>query len=91
MGLPANRFIFTLGNHDVDREAETKRANTNLTKKLRDAAEVDRFITQKDVKTKIPRIAEYNIFRNDYWDRNKSDADVDITPLQMGIKLPPQI
>ena len=87
LGLPANRFIFTLGNHDVDREAETKRANTNLTKKLRDAAEVDRFINQKDVETKIPRIAEYNKFRNDYWDRNKSDADVDVTPLQMGIKL----
>lgn len=87
LGLPANRFIFTLGNHDVDREAETKRANTNLTKKLRDAAEVDRFINQKDVETKIPRIAEYNKFRNDYWDRNKSDADIDITPLQMGIKL----
>lgn len=87
LGLPANRFIFTLGNHDVDREAETKRANTNLTKKLRDAAEVDRFINQKNVETKIPRIAEYNKFRNDYWDRNKSDADVDVTPLQMGIKL----
>lgn len=87
LGLPANRFIFTLGNHDVDREAETKRANTNLTKKLKDAAEVDRFINQKDVETKIPRIAEYNKFRNDYWDRNKSDADVDVTPFQMGIKL----
>jgi hypothetical protein len=58
-----------------------------LTKKLRDAAEVDRFINQKDVEIKIPRIAEYNKFRNDYWNRNKNDADVDVTPLQMGIKL----
>ena len=87
LGLPANRFIFTLGNHDVDREAENKRANTTLTKKLRDAAEVDRFINQKDVEAKIPRIAEYNKFRNDYWNRNKGNADLDVTPLQLGIKL----
>ena len=85
--LPANRFIFTLGNHDVNQEVDTKRANTTLTKKLRDAAEVDRFINQKDLETKIPRIAEYNKFRNDYWNRNKGDADVDATPLQIGIKL----
>ena len=87
LGLPANRFIFTLDNHDVDQKADKKRANTTLKNKLKDAAEVDRFINQKDVEAKIPRIAEYNKFRNDYWDRNKSDADVDITPLQMGIKL----
>lgn len=85
--LAKNRFIFTLGNHDVDQKAEAKRANTALTKKLRDAAEVDRFINQKDVEAKIPRIAEYNKFRNDYWGRNKGDADLDITPLQLGIKL----
>lgn len=87
LGLPANRFIFAPGNHDVDQEAECKRANTTLTKKLRDAAEVDRFINQKDVEAKIPRIAEYNKFRNDYWDRNKGNADLDVTPLQLGIKL----
>ena len=87
LGLPANRFIFTLGNHDVDQKAEAKRSNTNLTKKLRDAAEVDRFINQKDLENKIPRIADYNKYRNDYWGRNKGNADVDITPLQMGIKL----
>ena len=85
--LPANRFIFTLGNHDVDQKADTKRANTFLTKKLRDSAEVDRFINQKDVKIKIPRIVEYNKFRDDYWERNKGDADLDVTPLQLGIKL----
>ena len=86
LGLPANRFIFTLGNHDVNQKADKKRANTNLTKKLRDAAEVDRFINQKDVETKIPRIAEFNKFRDDYWTRNKGDAEVDVTPLQIGIK-----
>ena len=87
LDIPANRFIFTLGNHDVDQKAEAKRSNTNLTKKLRDAAEVDRFINQKDLENKIPRIADYNKYRNDYWARNKGNADVDITPLQMGIKL----
>lgn len=87
LGLAKNRFIFTLGNHDVDQKADAKRANTALTKKLRDAADVDRFINQKDVEAKIPRIAEYNKFRNDYWGRNKGNADLDITPLQLGIKI----
>lgn len=87
LGLPANRFIFTLGNHDVDQKADTRKANSTLTKKLRDAVEVDRFINQKDVKAKIPRIAEFNKFRDDYWTRNKGDADLDFTPLQIGIKV----
>ena len=50
LGLAKNRFIFTLGNHDVDQKAETKRANTALTKKLSNGAEVDRFINQKNIR-----------------------------------------
>lgn len=87
LGLAKNRFVFTPGNHDVDQKADTKRANTSLTKKLRNGAEVDRFINQKGVESKIPRIAEYNKFRNDYWSRNKGDAELDYSPLQMAIKL----
>ena len=87
LGLPTNRFIFTLGNHDVDQKADDKRSNTILTKKLRDIAEVDRFINQTDLEDKIPRITEYNKYRNDYWSRNKGDAEIDTTPLQIGIKL----
>ena len=87
LGLAKNRFVFTLGNHDVDQKADTQRKNTALKKKLGNEAEVDRFINQKDVEAKIPRIAEYNKFRNDYWNSNKGEAEVDATPLQIGIKL----
>ena len=87
IGLEKNRFVFTLGNHDIDQKADVKRVNTTLTKKLKDAAEVDRFINQKGVDAKIPRIAEYNKFRNDYWSRNKGDAELDFSTLQLAIKL----
>lgn len=86
LGIGKNRFIFTLGNHDVDQKAETKRVNSGLTKKLKDAAEVDRFINQKNIELQLPRIAEYNKFRDDYWNRNKDDAELDFSTLQFGIK-----
>ena len=53
LGLEKNKFVFTPGNHDVDQKADVKRVNTNLTKKLKDAAEIDRFINQKGVETKL--------------------------------------
>lgn len=87
LGLPKNRFVFTLGNHDVDQKADSKRVNTTLTKKLRNEAEVDRFINQKDVISKVPRVLEYNKFRDYYWNTNKDDAEIDLTPFQMGLKL----
>lgn len=88
--LPKNRFIFTLGNHDVDQKAEIKSVNTKLTKKLNNGAEVNRFINvinNTNVVSKVPRIKEFNRFRDKYWNTNKGSAEIDITPFQMGVKL----
>lgn len=60
LGLAKNRFVFTLGNHDLDQKAETSKNNGLLTRKLSSIATVDRFMDGKDIQKKIPRTAEYN-------------------------------
>lgn len=84
--LPANRFVFAPGNHDVDQEAETEEEENKLKEELNNQQALDVFIHQKDIANKIPRIKEYNTFRDDYWN-NIHDVEKIITPLQLGIKI----
>lgn len=87
LGLAKNRFVYTLGNHDVDQEAETSIENAKLTRKLSSPVEVDRFMDEKDVQKKIPRTREYNKFRDHYWKENRGDAEIHYTPFQLAVKI----
>lgn len=86
LNLPANRFIFAPGNHDVNQKAEIKKDDNKLTKALSDQRALDAFLHQADVADKIPRIKEYNAFRDGYWN-HISDVEKNVSPLQLGIKL----
>ena len=85
LSLPPNRFVFTMGNHEVNRDRTSDTEDGNLTDKLRKHADVDWYI-HNDGK-KEARIEEYNSFRNDYWDVNKCDAELYKSPFQLGIKI----
>lgn len=85
LGLPPNRFVFTMGNHEVNREKTTDEEDGNLTNKLRNHADVDWYI-HNDGKNEA-RIEEYNSFRNEYWSVNKCDAELYSSPFQFGIKI----
>lgn len=86
LGLPANRFVFAPGNHDVNQKAETKDDDDKLTEELKDQKAVDVFVHRKDVADKIPRIKEYNTFRDGYW-KMVPDVEMESSPLQLGIKI----
>ena len=85
LNLPANRFVFTMGNHEVDRRATTPKADTKLTEELSSHKVVDIYIHHDGEKE--PRIVEYNSFRDNYWMRNKADADLKLTPFQYCVKM----
>ncbi|MBP3551968.1 MAG: metallophosphoesterase [Bacteroidaceae bacterium] len=85
IGIPANRFIFTMGNHEVDRKRTDEDSDNKLTKELKSHADVDRYIHDKEKSE--ARIEEYNNYRDKYWDKNKGDADIETTPYQYGVKI----
>lgn len=84
IGISANRFLFTMGNHEVDREKTDDATDCELTNKLKDHEDVDWYIHNEGVNE--PRIEEYNNYRNKYWNENKGNAELQITPYQYGVK-----
>ena len=85
IGLPPNRFVFTMGNHEVNRDKTNDTEDDELTKKLRNHADIDWYI-HNEWKNEA-RIEEYNSFRNEYWNVNKCDAELYSSPFQFGIKI----
>ena len=59
LGLPPYRFIFTLGNHEVDRDVVVLDEEEKLTGQLNTHGDVDWYMHKSELS--IPRIAEYNI------------------------------
>ena len=84
--LAPNRFVFTLGNHEIDRSAvggDDK--DQEINDRLKNHEDVDWYI-HNDGKDQ-PRIAEYNRLRDAYWQEYKGDAIIKMTPFQYGVKL----
>ena len=84
--LAPNRFVYTLGNHEIDRSAvggDDK--DQEITDRLKNHEDVDWYI-HNDGKDQ-PRIAEYNRLRDAYWQEYKGDAIIKMTPFQYGVKL----
>lgn len=85
IGIPANRFIFTMGNHEVDREKTDEDSDNKLTETFKSDADIDRYIQNEGYIE--PRIEEYNNYRDKYWRRNQGDAELELTPYQYRIKI----
>lgn len=71
LDLPPYRFIFTLGNHEVDRDVVELDEDEKLTEQLNTHGDIDRYMHQPELS--IPRIAEYNVFRDAFW-KNFTDV-----------------
>ena len=85
LDLPSNRFVFTMGNHEVNRDVVSPDDEKDLKENLKSKADVDNYILNK--KESESRISEYNEYRNYYWNVNKGDAEVKFTPFQLGVKM----
>lgn len=87
LGLPQCRFVFSPGNHDVNRKAESEDDDNKLTNELCNQKALDIFIHKKDFVDKVPRIKEYNAFRDATWAVADGDVEIKSSPLQFCVKL----
>ena len=72
--LPPYRFVFTLGNHEINGATVDKDEDKELTEQLQSHNEVDRYMHQSELL--IPRISEYNIFRDAFWSNFPNEIEI---------------
>lgn len=85
LGIPRNRFIFTLGNHEINRDIIKDDEDKELTESLKNLENIDWYVHQPALE--IPRILDYNNFRDEYWDVQAGDTEIKKNLFQFGIKL----
>lgn len=87
LGLPKGRFIFSPGNHDINQNPNEKKDNNRLTKELCNSQELDKFMHKSDFADRVPRIKEYNTFRDEIWATIGGEVETKSSPLQLCVKL----
>lgn len=83
LNLPPNRFVFTLGNHDVACNAVS--GEDELKKQPNTLDVLDNYMHQPEIS--IPSVAEYNTFRDTYWKNNLGDAEIQSNTFNICLKL----
>lgn len=65
--LPESRFIFTPGNHDINRNADNKRMETNLELETQTLDGIVGLVKADDVESFTHRIDAFKSFENEYY------------------------
>ncbi len=87
LGLSKERFIFTIGNHDIDRDADTPNAEDGLKMNLINKGALDSFWDNPRSAKDMERVNDYKAFEKDYYFKYNQAEDVDITRFQTNIKI----
>ena len=66
--LPLSRFIFTPGNHDIDRSADSSRLEDNLEKEATTLNGIIQLTKARDVDDYTKRIQEFKSFEKEYYE-----------------------
>lgn len=96
LGLPESRFIFTPGNHDIDRDADSSRFEDNLEKDAQSLEGIIGLTMAPDVKDYTKRVEAFKSFEKEYyskytdginyhWNRFASTFEMDIDGVSVGI------
>ena len=95
IGLPESRFIFTPGNHDINRNADNKRMETNLESETQTFEGIVELVKADDVESFTHRIDAFKSFENEYYShftdlsykygRFTSTFEMDIDGISVGI------
>lgn len=93
--LPESRFIFTPGNHDIDRNADNKRLEMSLESEAQSLKGIIDLVKDKEVESFTHRIDGFKSFENEYYshfkdlsykfDRFTSTFEMDIDGISVGI------
>lgn len=95
LGLPESRFIFTPGNHDIDRNADNKRLEMSLESEAQSLKGIIDLVKDKEVESFTHRIEGFKSFENEYYSHFKdlsykfgrftSTFEMDIDGISVGI------
>lgn len=70
LGLPESHFIFTPGNHDIDRDADSSRFEDNLEKDAQSLEGIIGLTTAPDVKDYTKRVEAFKSFEKEYYSKS---------------------
>lgn len=70
LGLPESRFIFTPGNHDIDRKADSPRFEADLEKNAQSLQGIIDLTTAPDVEDYTKRVNAFKEFEKAYYSKN---------------------
>lgn len=87
VGLNKDRFVFTIGNHDIDRDADSCYAEEGLKKILINQETLNSFWDNQKSAKDMERVNEYKKFEKDFYLKCHQFADVETTRFQTNIKI----
>lgn len=87
VGLKKDRFVFTIGNHDVDRDADSCYAEEGLKKNLINKDSLNSFWDNPKSAKDMERINEYKEFEKEFYLKYHQSTDVETTRFQTNIKI----
>lgn len=65
--LPKDRFIWCIGNHDIDRELDSENAELGIVERLKSAQDVDDFCSNPKNMRDIQRIAPFKKYEKEFY------------------------
>lgn len=87
IGLSKERFVFTIGNHDINREADSPYAEEGLKTRLVTKEELDFFWYDKNSARDMNRVNEFKEFERDFYSKYHSINNYESTRFQTNIKV----
>lgn len=87
LNLPKERFVFTIGNHDIDRDADSSYSEDGLKRNLINKGALDSFWDAPKSFKDMERVNEYKTFEKDYYGNNHRKEEVDFSRFQTNIKM----
>lgn len=87
VGLTKERFVFTIGNHDVDRDADSPNAEDGLKNNLINKDALNTFWDDPRSIRDMNRVKEYKAFEKDFLERYHQKVDIETTRFQTNVKL----
>lgn len=87
LNLPKERFVFTIGNHDIDRDADTSYSEDGLKRNLVNKAALERFWDNPRSSKDMERVNDYKSFEKDFYFNYHRKEDVEITRFQTNVKI----
>lgn len=87
VGLNKDRFLFTIGNHDINREADSPYSESSLKRDLVNTDALNTFWDTPNTERDMQRVSEYKAFENDFYSKYHKAGLFETSRFQTNVKL----